>query len=297
VWRCIQPTPVEVEAGKATMARPENEPVETAKRSTVQDGTLGFVFGLVIGSAAGLIGVGGGEFRIPVLLNVLRLPIKIAAGANMVIGLFVVVVGVIRRWGQQEWNSDDLTLGSIMVVASFVGAVIGSRQAHKFSSPRLKAVVCIYLFAVGVWMVYEGIAQSEHVLFQPQGAARWILAGVVAFIIAFLSGVLGVAGGEMRIPALIYLFALPVKEAGTISLLVSVPTVAAGAFTYRRLGHLPNRVLVVALLMGMGSIFGVLIGASLLPLVDTHMIKGLLGIILLLATFCLILPSFFSGKE
>jgi uncharacterized membrane protein YfcA len=36
-----------------------------------------------------------------------------------------------------------------------------------------------------------------------------------------------------------YPFAMPIKAAGTISLLVSIPTVAAGALTYRRLGHVP----------------------------------------------------------
>lgn len=92
------------------------------------------------------------------------------------------------------------------------------------------------------------------------------------------------AGGEMRIPALMYLFSVPIKEAGTISLLVSIPTVAAGAITYRRLGLLPNRALVVAIMMGLGSLIGVLIGASLLAVVDKHTIKGLLGVILLMAT-------------
>jgi uncharacterized membrane protein YfcA len=245
----------------------EGEPFRPAG---LRDGILGFVFGAVIGAAAGLIGVGGGEFRIPVLLHVLRLPVKIAAGVNMLIGLFVVMLGVVRRWGQQEWSRDDLILGAVMMVASLLGAAIGARQAHRFSSPFLKIVVCIYLLVVGAWMVIEAVAHAENVLLEPSGLARWVLAAVIGFVIAALSGVLGVAGGEMRIPALIYLFALPIKEAGTISLLVSVPTVAAGAFTYRRLGHVPNRVLVVALLMGLGSILGVLIGAALLPLVDKH---------------------------
>jgi uncharacterized protein len=93
----------------------------------------------------------------------------------------------------------------------------------------------------------------------------------------------------MRIPALMYLFAMPIKVAGTISLLVSIPTVAAGAVTYRRLGYVPNRVLLIAFLMALGSLAGVLIGTSLLALVDKHVLKGILGIILLLATAALAL--------
>jgi uncharacterized membrane protein YfcA len=95
----------------------------------------------------------------------------------------------------------------------------------------------------------------------------------------------------MRIPALMYLFAYPVKMAGTVSLFASIPTVAAGALAYRRMGHIPNHALLVALLMGAGSLLGVLIGTSLLPFVDKHTIKGILGAVLLLATLGLALPD------
>jgi uncharacterized membrane protein YfcA len=268
----------------------------TSEPSLARDGVLGLIFGAVIGAAAGLIGVGGGEFRIPVLLHVLRLPVKAAAGANTVIGLFVVVLSVVRRWGQQPLTADDVTLGLVMAATSVLGAVIGARQAHRLSTKLLKRIIGLYLFAVGVWMVIEGLAGSEPTVFQVGGPMRWALASVVGFLIAAASGALGVAGGEMRIPALMYLFAMPVKVAGTVSLIASIPTVAAGAFTYRRLGHIPNRVLRLSLLMGAGSLVGVLLGAALLPLVEKHTLKALLGVILLVATVCLMFPGFFDGR-
>jgi uncharacterized membrane protein YfcA len=269
----------------------ERETSRAVEPSFQRSGTLGFLSGIVIGGAAGLIGVGGGEFRIPVLLHVLRLPVKVAAGANTVIGFFVVVLSVARRWGQQRLTDDDLTLGAVMALASIVGAMIGARQAHRLSTPMLKRVICVYLLSVGVWMIAEGLAQAEHSLIEPKGWLRWTLAAVIGFVIAAASGAFGVAGGEMRIPALMYLFAVPIKAAGTISLIASIPTVAAGAFTYRRLGHIPNRVLALSLLMGAGSIIGVLIGAALLPHVDKHTLKAVLGLVLLVATACLTLPE------
>jgi uncharacterized membrane protein YfcA len=264
--------------------------------SLARGGTLGFLSGIAIGAAAGLIGVGGGEFRIPVLLHLLKLPVKEAAGANTLIGLFVVVLSVARRWGQQPLSRDDLTLGGIMAAASVVGAIIGARQAHRLSTPLLKRIVCVYLLAVGVWMVIEGLAEAEHTLLEPWGWMRWTLAAVAGFFIAAASGALGVAGGEMRIPALMYLFAMPVKVAGTVSLIASIPTVAAGAAAYRRLGHLPNRVVVLSVLMGAGSLIGVLVGASLLPYVNRHTLKALLGVILLASTACLTLPGLFNRR-
>lgn len=251
---------------------------------TARAGAIAVMSGLVTGVAAGLIGVGGGEFRIPVLVQLLGFPLKLAGGVNLVIGLFTVVLGVLRRWGQHSWTRDDTVLIGIMGCVSVVGADLGAFGRGKVTFRSLKWVVCVYLIVVGLWMLYESIAHVEHVLLEPTGVGRWVLAAVVAFAIAVASGVLGVAGGEMRIPALLYLFAVPIREAGTLSLMVSIPTVAAGAFTDRRLGRIPNAVLILTVVMGVASAVGVLFGAALSRYANRDVIKGSLGAILLLAT-------------
>lgn len=256
-----------------------------------RQGTLGFLCGIAIGAAAGMIGVGGGEFRIPVLLHVLRLPVRIAAGANTVIGLAVVTLAAIRRLPQYEWGTNDVTDATVMIVASLFGAWMGARFTNHVALRPLKAFVASYLLVVGVWMIVEALLEIESEFLNPSGMARMGLAAVTAFAIAAVSGSLGVAGGEMRIPALMYLFAMPIKQAGTLSLIVSIPTVAASAVAYRSMGHIPNRVLAVAAIMGAGSLIGVLIGAAMLPYVDKHALKAILGAILLLATVGLLLPG------
>ena len=258
--------------------------IDAIQPLTVRTGAIAVTFGFVTGAAAGLIGVGGGEFRIPVLVQLLGFPLKLAGGVNLVIGLFTVLLGVFRRWGQHSWTRDDLVLMAVMGAVSIAGAALGALGRGKLPSRPLKWFVCAYLIAVGLWMLYEAIAHVEHTLVQPSGVARWLLAAVVAFAIAVASGVLGVAGGEMRIPALLYLFSVPIKEAGTLSLMVSVPTVAAGAVTDRFMGRITNVMLMVAVLMGAASAVGVLFGAALVPSMHPEVIKGLLGLILLVAT-------------
>jgi uncharacterized protein len=252
-------------------------------------GSLAAVFGVITGAAAGLIGVGGGEFRIPFLLYLFGSEVKTAAGVNLVVGLFTVCLAFIRRWEQHAWAAEDIMLAAVFTVASLFGAVLGARQAHRWSSPFLRKIVCLYMLVVGAWMISEALSQTDHVLLSPQGITKILLAALCGLAIAAVSAALGVAGGEMRIPALMYLFAMPITAAGTISLLVSIPTVAAGALTYRRLGHVPNRVLLIAIVMAGGSLAGVVIGTSFLPLVNKHVLKGILGIILLLATAALAL--------
>jgi uncharacterized membrane protein YfcA len=244
---------------------------------------LASLSGLLTGIAAGFIGVGGGEFRIPVLVRILKFPIKVASGVNLFVGLFTVALSVYRRWGRTALTGEDVTLVAVMGIASLLGAALGVVWRKQFPIRPLTLVVRTYLIVVGVWMLYESFTQAEHALMNPDGIGRWLLAAVVAFAIAAVSGILGVAGGEMRIPALLYLFGLSIVEAGTLSLMVSIPTLAAGAATDRRLGGLPNSVLRVALLIGLASAVGVLIGVALIPYADRHIIKAALGIVLLLS--------------
>ncbi len=63
------------------------------------DRIIASVSGVVIGFLSGLIGVGGGEYRTPVLIYALRLSAKFAIAANLLIGLFTVTVSFIRREG------------------------------------------------------------------------------------------------------------------------------------------------------------------------------------------------------
>jgi uncharacterized protein len=202
--------------------------------STVGNDVIAAVSGALTGIGAGFVGVGDGEFRIPVLVQLLKFPLKLAGGVNLVVGLFTVALSVARRWGQQPVTHDDLILIGVMGVVSVVGAAFGVAGREGMADRPLRIIFCLYLVIVGMWMLYESFTASEHILLHPTGFARWTLAAVTGFIIAVVSGVLGVAGGEMRIPALMNLFGVPVVEAGTLSLAVSVPTVAAGAFTDRR---------------------------------------------------------------
>lgn len=239
--------------------------------------------GLVTGTAAGLVGVGGGEFRIPVLLYLFGSQPRTAAGVNLLVGLFTVLLSLWRRWPQHSWSVEDAWLAIVLAAASLLGAVVGARGAHRLATPLLRKLVALYLVVVGLWMIVEAIARTERNFLEPEGAARLLLAAVIGFAIAVASAPLGVAGGEMRIPALMYLFGISIRSAGTISLLVSIPTVAAGALTYRRLGHVPNGVLPIGLAMAAGSLAGVLLGVAFLPHVDSHTLKGVLGGVLLLA--------------
>jgi uncharacterized protein len=238
--------------------------------------------GVTTGFAAGLIGVGGGEFRLPGLLYLLR-DVRTTAAVNMVVGLATVSLSLIRRRSTLAWTGEWLLLVGIFAIASALGSVLGVVQSRRLASPTLRRVVQGYLILVGFWMLGEALTATSHGITLSPGIGRAVAAFGLGFAIAAVSGALGVAGGEMRIPALHYLFGLSLVEAGTISLAASIPTVAAGALAYRRLGHLPSPALGLAGVVAAASLIGVFGGTAVLPFVDRHTLKGVLGAILLFA--------------
>ena len=58
-----------------------------------------------IGFFSGLLGVGGGEFRLPVLIGILNLNIKLATISNLLIGVLVSVTSAIRRHSMMNLES------------------------------------------------------------------------------------------------------------------------------------------------------------------------------------------------
>lgn len=238
-----------------------------------------------MGAAAGLIGVGGGEFRIPILLYVLGLPVITAVAVNLLIGFLTVTVSFLRRFQLRLLNEHSLNIALVMSLGSILGSYLGAAATDKIPEKPLKKLLAIFLVIIGLKIGLEPFIHFPLLIqFSFNMWVEIALAVLVGIVIGVISGALGVAGGEFRIPALIYLFSFDIVVAGTTSLLVSIPTVAMGFTKHHRMGHTNQTATVIAVIMGIGSILGALIGASYAGVVEEDILKVLLGAILILAT-------------
>jgi len=257
----------------------ENPQISASKMSAA------VFFGFLTGVAAGLIGVGGGEFRIPILLYVIGLPVITATAVNLLVGFLTVVVSFLWRFQLGLLNENGLSVALAMSLGSIVGAYLGALFTGKVPEKPLKKALAIFLVIVGLKIGLEPFIHTPPLFHLTLGIVEEIvLAALVGVLIGVISGMLGVAGGEFRIPALIYLFSFNMVAAGTISLLVSIPTVATGFVKHQNMGHTNRSASVIAIVMGAGSVLGALIGASYAGVVDENILKMLLGAILVLAT-------------
>jgi uncharacterized membrane protein YfcA len=118
------------------------------------------------------------------------------------------------------------------------------------------------------------------------GPARAVTGVAAGFGIGVVAAIMGVAGGELLIPTIVLLFAVDIKTAGSLSLLVSLPTMLVAFARYSRDSSftvLRSNLRFVAI-MTAGSITGALLGGLLLGAIpDLILIPALAAILLISA--------------
>jgi len=247
-------------------------------------------FGFLIGFVSGLLGVGGGEFRLPILICLLGLPVAVAAAANLIIGILTVTVGLATRLALGVFDATTLGLIVAMSAGSIFGAYAGAALTGRVAERYLKCAVGVLLFVLGLKFIHGALVHEVPYVPLAGYPADMFFAVLFGALIGVVCGALGVAGGELRIPTLIYFFGMPIKMAGTTSLAISLPAVAAGALKHERMGHVGRHVVYICLAMGIPALFGAYLGATFVPGATEFILKILLGVILLLATVRVVKP-------
>ena len=241
--------------------------------------------GAIIGALGGLIGLGGAEFRLPLLIGAFRFGALQAVILNKAMSLVVVASALPFRAATVPFSTVTAHWPIIvnLLAGSLLGAWFGAGWATRLASQTLYRVIAALLVATAVILfVGHGVSGSGALLTGP----AQVVAGVgVGLVIGVVAALLGVAGGELLIPTLILLFGADIKLAGSLSLAVSLPTMLVGFARYSRdrsfvvLGE--NRRFV--LVMAVGSIVGSFIGGRLLGLVPNSLLLPLLAVILVLS--------------
>ncbi|WP_296829399.1 sulfite exporter TauE/SafE family protein [Thiomicrospira sp.] len=159
----------------------------------------------------------------------------------------------------------------------------------KLAPAMLNRVVFGLLIALALIMFWEhlvGFGETGTPLFQQAWlqALVGLLAGLVVGIVA---AVLGVAGGELLIPIIVILWGIDIKTAGSLSLLVSLPTMLVGFFRYRQAQAFDalRRERDLLIWMSVGSIAGALVGGLMLGLVPAQWLGLFLAVLLLISAW------------
>lgn len=245
-----------------------------------------FVSGAGVGALGGLIGLGGAEFRLPILIGFFRFAALEAVILNKASSLVVVASALPFRAQAVPWAAiaDHWTVIANLLAGSLLGAWVGAGWATRIKTETLYRIIAILLLAIAavLLLAHDPTAGAEPLF---GGVLQAIVGAAAGFAIGVVAALLGVAGGELLIPTLVLLFAADIKLAGSLSLAVSLPTMIAAFARYSRdqsfavLGR--NRAFVVV--MAGGSIVGTFIGGQLLGIVPSQVLLPLLAGILVIS--------------
>lgn len=243
----------------------------------------GFAGGAAVGLLGGLVGLGGAEFRLPLLLGMFGFAALAAVIVNKAMSLVVVLAAVPARLAAVPLTDVAAQAPAVfnLLAGSLVGAWLGASWATRMATATLYRVLAVLLVFIAVVFSAERIGTLPSPDLAPPVQ---LVAGVVAgFGIGVVAALMGVAGGELLIPTLVLLFAVDVKLAGSLSLLVSLPTMLVAFFRYSRDQAFAvlasNRRFVTA--MAAGSVTGSVTGGLLLGVVPELVLWPLLVALLL----------------
>jgi uncharacterized membrane protein YfcA len=247
--------------------------------------------GATVGFLSGMFGVGGGFLLTPFLiLSGIPPAIAVATGANQIVGASV--SGTLAQWRR---GNVDLQMGSILIAGGIVGAIAGVlllkvlREAGQAGLIISLTYVC-FLGSIGALMLWESINAIRRVRAGKPVSARksgqhiWIHGLplkmrfprsrlyisiipplVIGGLVGLLASFLGVGGGFIMVPAMIYLLRMPTNIVIGTSIFQIIFVTAIVTLLHATLNHTLDIVLAFLLIVGgvIGGQFGVRAGQKL----------------------------------
>lgn len=256
------------------------------------------LLGFTVGVIGGFFGIGG-AFMVTPALNVFGFPMAYAIGTDMahIAGKSIVATAKHRKFGNV-----DMKLGIIMVLGTAVGIELGATFIMWLEKVgKVDAVVrytyIVLLFSLSSYMLYEyfkltkGVTKEKaHTISDagPSGLALkiqsikippmvhlkvsgfsisiWVIL-IIGAITGFIAGFLGVGGGFLRMPALMYVIGCPTRIAVGTDLFEVMISGLYGAFSYAIKGRVD---IIAAVIMLLGASVGAQFGT-----LATQYVKGL----------------------
>jgi uncharacterized protein len=258
-----------------------------ATRPKQHNAVAAFSAGAGIGTLGGLIGLGGAEFRLPLLIGLFGFGALEAVILNKALSLVVVATALPFRAAVVPFSQLAAHWHVIVTLlsGSIIGAWWGAGWATRVQSTTLYKVIAVLLVGIAGILLFGHGSHSHHLALN--GWALTCIGVVTGGVIGVVAALLGVAGGELLIPTIVLLFGADLKLAGSLSLAVSLPTMIAGFTRYSR----DQSFQVISIkwhfiaVMAAGSMVGSYLGGKLLGIVPTPVLLPLLAAILLASAF------------
>ena len=227
--------------------------------------------GLAAGLLSGLFGIGGGTIIVPALALWLGMPQRLAAGTSVAAILPAAAVGAISYAVQ---GNVDWTAALCLAVGIVAGAQLGTYLLARLPVSALQWAFMMFLLVVIVTLWFVVPQREDEIGINLLSAALLVLTG---FITGVLSGVLGVGGGVIVVPVLMFFFGANDLVAKGSSLVMMIPGSISGTIGNMRRNNVDMR---AALAVGIAASVCVPFSSVLATLLDPFIANVLFSLYL-----------------
>lgn len=231
------------------------------------------LLGFAVGTFGTLVGIGGGIILVPIFLLVMHYTPQNAIGTSLAVVFLNALSGTYAYIKQKKVYYDAAIRFS---VATIPGAFIGSYLASYFTSKTFSLSFGLILIFLAAVMFYRASKKPADVEFNKDSFKYNRTAGITfSFGVGFLSSILGIGGGIIHVPILIYLLHFPTHVATATSHFILAVSSLVGVTSHFLLG---NILLGPAASIGIGVIAGAQFGAKLSLKVKSYRIQAFLAL-------------------
>tara|TARA_B100000676_G_scaffold307235_1_gene365216 strand:+ start:799 stop:1719 length:921 start_codon:yes stop_codon:yes gene_type:complete len=260
--------------------------------------------GAGVGVLSGIFGVGGGFLMTPLLIFLgISPPVAVGTEANQILASSV--SGVVAHWRR---GNVDFKMGVVLLIGGLIGSTLGVwlfKELRDLGQIDLVIQLCylVFLGIIGFLMLIESL-RSIHRSRRADSTQRklhqhnWLhglpfkmrfrksklyisalLPLIIGIFVGILSAIMGVGGGFIMVPAMIYLLGMPTNVVVGTSLFQIIFVTANATFLQSSLNQTVDVVLAFVLLFG--AVIGAQLGTFLGSKLKGEQLRGLLALIVL----------------
>lgn len=248
---------------------------------------IGLLLAALVGLSLGLLGSGGSILTVPIFVYVLGF------GAKEAIAMSLAVVGITALFGAVgHWRAGNVNLqvGLIFGAVAMVGTFLGARLAVYVSGALQLTLFAVVMLLAAAMIFRKRRIGHVPVDGEPHAEMKVLHIVIEGMVVGMLTGLVGVGGGFLVVPALVLLGGLPMKQAIGTSLLVIAMKSASGFA-----GYLDQVEIAWGTLLGFSvvAVAGILAGSVLVRYASQEMLRRSF------ATFLVVMGVFilFQNRE
>ncbi|MEM9066656.1 MAG: sulfite exporter TauE/SafE family protein [Planctomycetota bacterium] len=256
---------------------------------SLTDVVLVALIGLASGAVGGLAGVGGSLIALPLLVLVLGdndgTRHHVYAAAAMIMNVLVAIPATRVHLKKKTVRASVVIP---LLITGLPAIVIGVLVSNQYDGESLRRMLAVFVGGYSVFSIYKAISKKpeDHTEFSPSHQATVGL-GTLGGFTGFCSGLLGIGGGGIMVPAMQVLIRVPLKQAVSASSTVMVVTAVIGASlkvgTIGEHERTASECLVLAAVLGPLAMVGSFFGAKATHALPIRLVRLLVATVLSIA--------------